>query len=331
VDDFRESWARAAKELRRAVQNLHLAIPLHGGEIRRLEDVRKTVIGLSKPIAEITQIITRNIAISREHQRELESLDGSERDLEMRRTVKILEYHSGEFDQPCTVCMQCAKYVQIEGINCADYAMACHEGCYLDNAVPVALGDPNLPSCSSTSGSVCTPTTRRAPERSSSTIPEPRRGSETLGIERARLSRLSQSTEMGEQYEAEQRRIIEIGARFALFVEKNAILGFNASLGAYLKAQIESLQNKIPPGPPEPHEHILQSLENFRRSLDSYNEERRIFQEAISNGDSAVPTAGEVEAMIHELEGLPLTGRGFQEALRDICHHANCAGGPRDV
>ncbi|ESU40085.1 Serine/threonine protein kinase, partial [Giardia duodenalis] len=331
VDDFRESWARAAKELRRAVQNLHLAIPLHGGEIRRLEDVRKTVIGLSKPIAEITQIITRNIAISREHQRELESLDGSERGLEMRRTVKILEYDSEEFDRPRTVCMQCAKYAQIEDINCAEYAAACHEGGYLDNVVPMALGDPNLTSCSSTSGSVCTPTTRRAPERSSSTIPEPRRGSETLGIERARLSRLSQSTEMGEQYEAEQRRIIEIGARFALFVEKNAILGFNASLGAYLKAQIESLQNRIPSDLSEPHEHILQSLENFRRSLDSCNEERRTFQEAVSNGDAAVPTAGEVEAMIHELEGLPLVGRGFQQALRDICHHANCAGGPRDV
>ena len=133
---------------------------------------------------------------------------------------------------------------------------------------------------------------------------------------------------MGEQYEAEQKRTIEIGARFALFVEKNAILGFNASLGTYLRTQIESLQNKIPSDPSEPHEHILQSLENFRRSLDSCNEERRIFQEAVSNGDAAVPTAGEVEAMIHELEGLPLTGRGFQQALRDICHHANCAGGP---
>ena len=42
------------------------------------------MIGLSKPIAEITQIITRNIAISKEHQREVGSPDGSERDLEMR-------------------------------------------------------------------------------------------------------------------------------------------------------------------------------------------------------------------------------------------------------
>ena len=46
------------------------------------------------------------------------------------------------------------------------------------------------------------------------------------------MSRLSQSTEVGEQYEAEQRRVIEIGARFALLVEKSAILGFSASLGA---------------------------------------------------------------------------------------------------
>ena len=38
---------------------------------------------------------------------------------------------------------------------------------------------------------------------------------------------IQQNTEMGEQ-----RRTIEIGARFALFVEKNAILGFSASLGA---------------------------------------------------------------------------------------------------
>ena len=134
---------------------------------------------------------------------------------------------------------------------------------------------------------------------------------------------------MAEQCETEQRRIIEIGARFALLVEKNAILGFNASLGTYLKAQIESLQNKIPSDPSEPHEHILQSLENFRRSLNSYNEERRIFQEAVSNGDAAVPTAGEVEAMIHELEGLPLVGRGFQQALWGIRHRATCAGGPR--
>ena len=50
----------------------------------------------------------------------------------------------------------------------------------------------------------------------------------------------------------EQRRVIEIGARFALLVEKNAILGFNASLGAYLRTQIESLQNRIPPDPQSP-------------------------------------------------------------------------------
>ena len=84
--------------------------------------------------------------------------------------MKILEHHSEEFDQPCTVCMQCAKYAQIEGVDCVEYDMACHEGCYFDNAVPMALGDPNLPSCSCMSGSTCTPTTRCAPERLSSTI-----------------------------------------------------------------------------------------------------------------------------------------------------------------
>ena len=50
----------------------------------------------------------------------------------------------------------------------------------------------------------------------------------------------------------EQRRIIEISARFALLVEKNAILGFNASLGTYLRTQIESLQNRIPSDLSEP-------------------------------------------------------------------------------
>ena len=48
-----------------------------------------------------------------------------------------------------------------------------------------------------------------------------------------------------------------------------------------MRTRIESLQNRIPSDLSEPHEHILQSLENFRRSLDSYNEERRIFQEAL--------------------------------------------------
>ena len=53
--------------------------------------------------------------------------------------MKILEHHSEEFDQPRTVCMQRAKYAQIEGINCVEYDMARHEGCYLDNVVPMAL------------------------------------------------------------------------------------------------------------------------------------------------------------------------------------------------
>ena len=84
--------------------------------------------------------------------------------------MKILEYHSEGFDQPRTVCMQRAKYAQIEGIDCMEHAVACHEGRYLDSVVPMALGDPDLTSCSSTSGGICTPTTRRAPESSSSTI-----------------------------------------------------------------------------------------------------------------------------------------------------------------
>ena len=88
----------------------------------------------------------------------------------MRRKVKILEHHSEEFDQPRTVCMQRAKYAQIEGVDCVEHAVACHEGRYLDNAVPMALGDPSLPSCSSMSGGMCTPTTRRAPESLPSTI-----------------------------------------------------------------------------------------------------------------------------------------------------------------
>ena len=92
----------------------------------------------------------------------MEGPDGSERDLKMRLKVKILEYDSEEFDQPRTVCMQCAKYAQIEGVDCVEHAVACHEGRYLDNAVPMALEDPSLPSCSSMSGGICAPTTRRA-------------------------------------------------------------------------------------------------------------------------------------------------------------------------
>ena len=53
--------------------------------------------------------------------------------------MKILEHHSEGFDQPRTVCMQRAKYAQIEGIDCVEHAVVCHDGRYLDNAVPMAL------------------------------------------------------------------------------------------------------------------------------------------------------------------------------------------------
>ena len=146
--------------------------------------------------------------------------------------MKILEYHSEGFDQPRTVCMQRAKYAQIVGVDCMEHAVACHEGRYLDNAVPMALGDPNLTSCSSMSGGTCTPATRRAQRACHRRSWAAQRLRGTRDRRGAVEQAVRQSTEMGEQYGAEQRRTIEISPRFALFVEKNAILGFSASLGA---------------------------------------------------------------------------------------------------
>ncbi|EFO64994.1 Hypothetical protein GLP15_385 [Giardia lamblia P15] len=324
TNSFCESWKRASDELKRAISHLKIIKPQSGKAIRQLEDVRKTITGLSIPMADITRIIQENIDLQKGHEKELKGLSGEEDDLKDRLKMEVIRYDVIEFDQPRTICMTCAKQVTVNGVTCIEFEKACHDPCYLKTVTAMQMGHPELRGCWAMGGGdtchVCGHSYMEHMHTMHKASPKKVTEDDPQVLERLRSTsdrqaviqeEIRKAKDKAKRYKKEYRRIIEISARFAQFIKKNAILDFNSSLGDYLKTQIKKLEDAS-----DLSDTDKKRLSGFRESLQRYEEEVKIFQEAISRGKVTVPTDKEIGELIEELKNLPLTGESFKISLQ---------------
>ncbi|TNJ27969.1 hypothetical protein GMRT_15114 [Giardia muris] len=330
---FRESWERASKELERLINHLKLIPPQSGADIKRLDEIRQTIIGLAVPMADAMQIIQRNIELQKRHGKDLRKLTGEEDDLRSRLKIEVIKYSMKEYDQPRTVCVSCSSQVEVNGIRSVQFDRACHDPCYLKTVMPMVVGHPDLRNCAAMNGTeMCTVcshswtehmhTMHKAyPEKVVEDNPEVE-ASLANAADRKKVidDEIKKAKKQSDEYNREYRRIIEISARFAQYVRRNALLEFNSSLGEYLKVQIKKLEDLGS----NATDSEKKSLEGYRKSLNQYEQEVRVFEAAVSGGTASVPTAEEADRLIKELENLPLMGESFRrniEANRRMVSH----------
>ncbi|EFO64772.1 Ankyrin repeat protein, partial [Giardia lamblia P15] len=341
VESFRESWDRAAKELTRAISFMAQCIPQSGQAIKKLNDVRRVVVSLSVPMAEIAQIIQRNIDFQNRRRDELAMLTGEENDLQERLKMEIVDYVVTMYDQPRTVCTTCANYVDISGSRHVVFEKACHDPCYLDSdTVPAAVvGHPGLLHCAAIgSDNDCLECghsylehmhtmSKAEPKVVVTDNPQVVEKLKTASERRNVIDEeIQRAVDTREEYEHEYKIVMEISVRFTQYINKNAILNFNSSLGDYLQMQIKKLEDMH-----DRSELDDKCLANYKTSLLRYEEEAKIFQAAVNEGQASVPTSSEIEALVQKLKDLRLTGKIFKDVFQANESLFNCYDGTTSI
>jgi hypothetical protein len=134
VRDFSSSWDRSSKNAQLLLQ---YAVGLTTHDIKltlKLNEARRILMVLAKPIAEISQQIQTNIKLAGDKKKELESgkFDDDIKGLEKKLCIPQTDLKSNPLNHPRTVCTaaECIKKIGVGQNTKINYTQWCHPHWY---------------------------------------------------------------------------------------------------------------------------------------------------------------------------------------------------------
>lgn len=128
-DDFRRSWRRSEEESRRLLAHFEGLEPHLVKGTLSLNRARDLITKLTKPMAEIMDVINRTIRINEDHMQELSDERCRGDDLKMRLHFQKIDKLTKPLSKPRTVCTEdkCVDYVQGVDKTVINYRTHCHK------------------------------------------------------------------------------------------------------------------------------------------------------------------------------------------------------------
>lgn len=157
-EDFVRSWKHSRVEAQRLIEFFKTRKPHSIRSTLSINGTRQVIMELTKPMAEISKLITDNIAMLEDQTRELEDTRLSGDDLRSRLMIEKVQFMSKQLERPRTVCKNtaCCDFKQSgKGDNetVTIYKKHCHRVCYLDNVQQDVVAHPGLINCAAFRGS----------------------------------------------------------------------------------------------------------------------------------------------------------------------------------
>jgi hypothetical protein len=128
-DDFRRSWTRSEEESRRLLDHFESLEPHLVKSTLSLNRARELITKLTKPMAEIMDVINRTIRINEDHIQELNDEKCKGDNLKNRLHFQKLDKLSKPLTKPRTVCTDssCVDFVQGLDKKVINYRTHCHK------------------------------------------------------------------------------------------------------------------------------------------------------------------------------------------------------------
>ncbi|CAG8615329.1 8808_t:CDS:2 [Ambispora gerdemannii] len=330
---FAESWKRSVGESVRLLGYLCLRDPHKVKDTLTLNDARRIVINLAKPLAEAERLIKTNIALIDERQKEIDSCNESIQDLNRRLFIPQKDLHSVQLGYPRTVCTACRKEVVNGKIN---YNAQCHPHCYLSGVACNVINNSALQSCAAmgSNGSCnncgcswathmhvtweATFVTKNVVDES---VKAQINDKKTFQDTKANAIKLCQRRR--QQLEQEQKKITEINITFAKFLRQSAIATFNDAYAEYLDHFIKEEKMKKSVDPANYDDGVLQGLEKTKKE---YLAKIEVIKKAIAcNDPSESPVSpDEIAKLEKELYNLKLNGETLKN-MKDVAMRSQTA------
>ena len=333
LKDSERSWKKSYDEVSRMIKHFKSIKPHEVTEMISVNEARRIIIELQKPIADILMVIQENImtwkAMNRFKQAFKESFVAEMKD---DCLLPVITYDTKKLDCPRTVCTsnKCVDYKNIsdtEGCAIINFKH-CHDPCF--EAVDLDL-DPRrqVKKCKMMSGvmfktcKACGCAWDKHMNISFETVKNRKYivnpdFDDAINFANSLNEQMDFRVRALEQkiraYAEEEKVIVDVIAKFGYFLKTNAIISINDGFEDYVKYQIRLLEEKCGPN--------TQVVDRLKSVLNEYHKEVDALEDAMNNNvESTESTTNIVSTLTEKLFKLPVYGetlRGVVESTRII-------------
>lgn len=293
--DFDRSWEHSRTESIRLISHFKTNPPHNVKNTLSLNGARRLIAELTKPMAEISQAIQTNIAMTEEKMQELKDTRLSGDQLRNRLHVQKVQMNATPLERPRTVCANesCIE-VKDDGndqdVTVTIYKKPCHPVCYLNDVPHDQMAPAGLLNCwafkYSDSCRKCGHLWQEHLHKLYE-LTEERVTAIDTAIEQKlkthandvtlRVTALTQHEQRISDYKQEREIIRDAAAKFGVFLRKYSLAPYNDALIAYLDHLIKEEQMKVQAGgnnkrllslTEERHKHT-EAIEVITRNMNS--------------------------------------------------------------
>ncbi|KAI1134647.1 hypothetical protein F5Y05DRAFT_406417 [Hypoxylon sp. FL0543] len=333
-DDFRQSWEYSTTETHRLLAYFSKREPHQVKSTLSLNRARELISQLTKPIADIADIIERTIKLNQQEVEDLKSEKDNRAVLEKSRWYSRIDIEVERLPKPRTVCKNsaCVDMKEVGGVRRPIYKSICHDGCSVRGVQEEVVGHMNLIQCRTFGG---LPLCRRLrcghhwQEHMHMYFSQAERVTQAIDQDvEAKLDSQKSIVDVKAEavssrrakiitFQKELKEIRNAAAHFGLFLRRNCIVAYNDAMIRYLDELIKEEQQTIAfhksnNVPADTNEARLGDLERSRRE---YQERIKLLEERTKDSTKAKALDEKgVEDFINKLYDLPNWG----QSLRDI-------------
>ncbi|XP_063961104.1 uncharacterized protein LOC135155559 [Lytechinus pictus] len=330
IATYSSSWDKSVEETHRLLQYVECQLKPHRvRDTVGMNEARRIIIAMSKPLAEVANTINHNIDAARETKAKIALADNEISSLRADLKFKGYDIEREEVGYPKTVCAapECVTYMPVgrSKVHNTVYKTVCHSHCLLKGVPIETTGNPKLAECWAMTDEYCRECKHNYKQHmhltyeivitekeflSSKVQHQINKIRDTKSRRQAMVDEINKKVK---ELKEEQEIIMETGAKFGSFLRANALITYNDAVDEYLEMCIK--QEKAKPVRFQ-KEGVLQNLETTKRE---YNKRREILDSAITDGASEnIKTAQQVKELQEELFKLTHFGPKLEEFFDEI-------------
>jgi len=325
-EDHTNSWKHSRKEALRLLEHFRGQKPHSVQSTVSLNGTRELILQLTKPMADISQLIRTNIALCEDKVQELVDTRLTGEQLRKRLHLQKIHLTAEPLAKPRTVCSDasCTEFKDDgngENKTVTVYKAHCHEECYLDNVKVDQIAHPGLISCAAFGGSTTCQHCQHSWQVHLHVLYELKESTVTVTdteIEtqlRAHVddvilvqTAVNEHQNRVEEYKLEHAQIQEAAARFGVFLKKNSITAYNDATLEYLDYLIREEKSKVQAGGNK------KKLKAFEEDHQKHKELVDVLTKSMGHANSQSLNEAGVDDLVKNLYKL----KHFGDELRDV-------------
>ena len=331
-EDFAKSWDTSVKQSSDLISRIKQCAPHRVKDTVSLNEVRRLINELTRPIAEIARNIESNIAVAQDRMDECKYADMSIDELRMKLKIPTVDLESVQLAYPRTVCTstKCTAYVQFQGKVKVDYKTHCHEHCYLQGVAQNVVNNVALTRCSAMAGgNTCThcgcswenhmhinyDTKQVNREIINSSVESQIKTKE--GMVKALHEHRKILQQRIDDLKGEQATLTSTCVKLSQFLHKNSITPYNDDLIAYVEHLLKQEKEKQGVGANNQGtiDALQQMIASYQKEMNSYKE---MLKQSGTIRAGSVLSIDEIYKLISGLYNLKLSGENLNKQIQVI-------------